>query len=238
MNPNLLQRITDFITDSVMPITKPDEAHDLQHHLSVYHHTVNAVNSTELEEWQRTAILTAALLHDLDDRKITKGKTPPNHWAKLCIDTVFEEDLSEEFIKCVLDIIDYVSCSKWGDTYDKDLPKWMYIVRYCDRLEAIGQIGIERCIAYAKCLNRPMHNDNTIRVRNEDELWELAATNQRYEVYCAGITNSATTIDHLYDKCLHLNLPEWMNNEYLRQEFINREQYMINYVLNYWKENL
>ena len=241
-----------YISEIVMPNTQPDDAHDLEHHIIVYNHAVNVVKDLKnIEDWEKEAILVAALTHDLDDPKVIKGRTEPYYWIKHTLDHVYVDcfpTVKERFIDCIIMMIELVSCSKWGDKRyedlypnNKSLPDWMYIPRYCDRAEAIGEIGMKRTIAYGESLNRNLHEKDTVRVYTESELWEKAATKNRYELYITAQHQSTgypdSTIDHLYDKCLHIELPYWVENNYLRKLFCERKEYMVKWVIDYWKHN-
>jgi uncharacterized protein len=160
------------------------------------------------------------LLHDIDDHKFFQTENYQN--ARMILGDHPNTDL-------IIEMIDFVSSYKNKDILIK--PEWKMIPRYCDRLEAIGTIGLERVIQYNKTMKRPTHVETTIRVSTEDELFSVV-TEERYQLYDG---NSNSMIDHFYDKLLQIKFP--ITNEYIQYVAQQRKQIMIDYVLNYWKEN-
>lgn len=220
----------DFIVLTVLPNLKADSAHDLDHFRNVREHAQRAVTETQLEEWQKEAIIHAAFLHDLDDKKLTKGMLPLGYdsWVDFVLNR-----FSIPHADAIKKMIDLVSSSKWGDRRDDDSPDWYYLPRYCDRLEAIGVEGVRRVLDYSISLNRPYHNEETERVENEEQLRGVA-TKERYEEYTTGRRTSATALDHFYDKLLHTTLPDWMHNTYLAEQFAIRQEETREWVYQYW----
>lgn len=222
----------DFVLTFVLPNLKADAAHSYDHFCKVRDHAREAVAATTLEEWQKEAVVAAAFLHDIDDPKIARGIVPigPATWASLVIDRCGLQNR-----EAILRMIDLVSCSKWADRRDEESPDWYYIPRYCDRLEAIGEIGVERCVEYSTALSRPFHSTTTVRVVNDEDL-KQAVTTERYEAYGRGVrTQPETVIDHFYDKLLHIRLPEWCINPYLERMFDERQHHMKEWVFSYWR---
>jgi len=123
-----------------------------------------------------------------------------------------EPSLTEE----VINMINLVSCSHNGGSWVEH--DYMAIPRDCDRLEAIGHIGIIRCREYAEYIGNPRHLPSTPQARTIDEV-EALASPQRFEAYAAG-AKSLSEIDHYYDKLLHIGRPEHLksNNPYILDE--------------------
>ena len=222
----------EFVIKFVLPNLKQDSAHDVNHFRKVRDHALQAVEETQLEQWQKDAIVHAAFLHDLDDRKLTKGVIPVGHdsWVSFVLDR-----FSVPHADIIKKMIDLVSSSKWGDRRDDDSPDWYYLPRYCDRLEAIGLEGVRRVIDYSLAEGRSLHNEETERVENEEQLRRVATT-ERYEEYTTGRRTSATALDHFYDKLLHTILPDWVDNAYLAEQFATRQQETREWVYNYWSK--
>ena len=94
----------------------------------------------------------AALLHDVCDHKYS------NSIKREDLDSFIYQCVGEDKGRDVIFIIDNVSFSK-EEKIRKGLAQpipipdqlklYLDIVRDADRLEAIGEIGIERCIAYS-----------------------------------------------------------------------------------------
>lgn len=135
------------------------------------------------------------------------------------------------FIEDVLELISLVSCSKNGNREPRE--KWMVIPRDCDRLEAIGEIGIQRCDEYSAAINAPDYTPDTVKVYTEEELWQVA-TPERFAKY----KKSVSKIDHYYDKLLHIGTPECLKsqNAYILEEAARRNNLMVKYVLDFWNQ--
>lgn len=199
--------------------------HGIDHMLKVAEHASNALEYETLSPQKKLQIYLAALLHDADDDKIFKSENYENArqiLAKLFIDHDVKED--------IIEMISLVSCSKNGDSVPRE--PYMVIPRDCDRLEAIGEIGIERCLEYSQHIGNPLHADTTPRVYTREELWKVA-TAERFANY----KRSASVIDHYYDKLLHIGQPDKLKsgNKYILMEAMRRNEVMIDYVLNYWR---
>lgn len=119
--------------------------HGLDHFLAVADHARKALLHENLDKKIKLQIELAALLHDADESKIFP-LNKNNENAHRILDKIIDFDNKNEFINNVISLINLVSCSKNGDD---DVPQpWMAIPRDCDRLEAIGEIGIKRCLEY------------------------------------------------------------------------------------------
>lgn len=216
-----------FVEDFVLPYLVQDEAHNLNHFVEVKNLAEEACKDFELEPWQRECVITAAFLHDLDDKKLQKdGKE--GKWVDYVLLTL---DIPQKDI--IQKIIDLVSCSKWGDRTDEVSPDWYYIVRYCDRLTAIGKRGLERCLAYTKLVGNPVHTNCTRRVSSLEEFKEVASR-ERYLEYTNG-KKSESVVDHVYDKLYHISLPDWLKSSFLSGKYEEEEKYLVAWVIDYWK---
>ena len=227
--------------------------HDIEHMLSVSKHAEEALKLENIPQYTKLQVQLAALLHDADDKKIFGESKNFNNARKILFDVISLSDSWEfykyeynripesviivqeyraTYIKFIIDMINLVSCSNNGD---KDPPiSWMAIPRDCDRLEAIGEIGVQRCLEVTKHFKSPFHTSETPRVYTENELWN-AATNQKFIDYSLG-KRSIRMIDHYYDKLLHIGKSKHLKsqNKYILDEANKRNKFMIDYVLNYW----
>jgi len=206
------------------------KGHSMDHFIAVRDHALKALKCERLPSRTKLQIELAALLHDADDRKIFPFSVN-NKNARAILQTL-HVDGKDKFIDDIIQMIDLVSCSKNGDSEPPQ--RWMAIPRDCDRLEAIGIIGIERCNEYSKMINLPYHLADTPVVRTEAELWKIA-TPERFAKY-KEIKMSVSTIDHYYDKLLHIGKPECLRsqNKYILEEAARRNNVMVEFVLNYW----
>jgi len=126
-----------------------DSSHDVNHAIKV---TENAymILQNEYPDFDTEIIIYATMLHDVCDHKYTSSIT--------------KEDL-EEYIfskihkkaEIVIDIINNISYSREVKGKCKLLPEpynhYRNIVSDADKLEALGPIGIARCITYTSSRN-------------------------------------------------------------------------------------
>jgi len=232
----ILARARQIILDEILPNLHTDSSHSIEHFDKVAEHCTKAVEDSDLSDEKKEWIIIAGECHDLDDEKLTgKSKGYPN--ATLVLVKLGIIDSEYEGIHPIITMIDLVSCSKNGDSFDDTLPLWYYIPRYADRLEGTGQIGIERTITYNTRLGRSMHSVLTERVSSREEL-ELVATKERYELYTSGVVDKypLTVLDHIYDKIYHLSIPEWFSNTYIESQMSSKKEYVIKWVVEYWSE--
>lgn len=218
----VLTKLTTFMEDHSVP------GHDMEHFLAVVNHVDEALKSELLDESTSQLVRLAALLHDVDDSKLF-----PDHHDNENARHLLQDILNDEDTDKVLHMIDLVSCSHGGNS-DVENP-YMALPRDADRLEAIGKIGIERCRSYTEHKKAPRHTDETPRVYSSDELWKVA-TDDRFKHYTTGV-KSESEIDHYYDKLLHIGKSRNLKskNVYILAEAERRNQIMIDYVLDYWK---
>lgn len=127
--------------------------HDFDHTLRVYH-TATRLAIEEGADLQTVQL--AALLHDVDDRKLS----PETYEGKLhAVSFLRENGLEEECISKIVDIISRIS-------FSAQLPPPESIEGKCvqdaDRLDAMGAIGIARTFAFGGSRGRRMHDPDGV----------------------------------------------------------------------------
>lgn len=187
------------------------------------------VHDGDLSADDRLEIALASLLHDADDPKFFPENKNYENTRKLL------RKYSDSTVKNVLKYVDLVSCSGNGDRIPEGITEKMLIPRYSDRLEAVKfPVGIIRCLQYTKTKGRPLYTKDTERAKDEKDLWERVATEERYLKYSTqdkkSKVKSPDFISHFYDKLLHVHkFP--IKNKYLFAQANTGLQPMIDIVL-------
>lgn len=194
-----------------------DVSHGVQHACAVLKHVQNAIEETDihLTNSRQRAIELAALLHDADDRKYFDTKNYENA-RRIMQSCDVPDNIAEETVH----IIDLVSGSKNGnDIPDECLgsPELLW-TRWADRIESIGTNGVIRCWQYNVEKGLSISSDDTPRPNSRNEVLTLV-THDRFCLY-QETGESASMIDHYYDKLLHVVsvTPGMIQNSYLESQ--------------------
>lgn len=156
--------------------------HDYFHTLRVYK---MATRIAEQENANIMVVQLAALLHDVDDIKLS----PETHINKDRARAFLKKnDVSEEMIKMVCRIINEVSFKGMDSVVPETIEG--KCVQDADRLDAIGAIGIARAFTYGGSHNRVIYDPEIKPVihMNADEYYH----------------HVSTTINHFYEKLFQL----------------------------------
>lgn len=123
--------------------------HDFDHTMRVYR---MATRLAKEEGADLEVVQLAALLHDVDDHKLSP-ETCENHLRAVTF--LRENGVDEEKIRIITDIISRISFSA-----NRGAPSTLEgkCVQDADRLDAMGAIGIARTFAYGGSRGRRMHD--------------------------------------------------------------------------------
>lgn len=172
-----------------------------------------ALKLAEKEGGNLFIIEMAALLHDLDDWKLSSGsESKTERWLKLI-------NLDDSPMKTILHIIEQVSF-KGAGVENKATTLEAKIVQDADRLDAIGAIGVARTFAYGGHKSRPIYHPDVKPVMHTD-----------FESYK---NNSAPTINHFYEKLLLLK--NSLNTETAIEIAKNRHIFMEAFLQQFFAE--
>lgn len=158
----------------------------------------------------------AALLHDLDDWKLT-GSNPSD--ASRAKEWLWSLGIDEPTTLQVLQVIEEVSFKGAGIETPVSSAE-AAVVQDADRLDAIGAIGIARTFAYGGYKKRLIYDPSVKPVLHNDF--------QEYK------SNTAPTINHFYEKLLLLK--DRMNTETARIIAEGRHQVMNDYLTQFYEE--
>ena len=180
--------------------------HDFFHTMRVYQ---MATKIAMEEKADLQIVQLAALLHDVDDRKLSPETCENKDRA---VAYMRSQGLSEDTIVRVKDIIGEVLFAGTDSVVPKTLEGMC--VQDADRLDALGAMGIARAFAYGGNHNRVMYDPEI-----------PPALNMGKEEYQNHVS---TTVNHFYEKLFLLK--DMMNTESAKRIAGHREQYMREYI--------
>ncbi len=190
--------------------------HDYFHTLRVLH-----VAETIAREESKTktvdmeAVQLIALLHDVDDRKLSPETHENLDRAR---GFLLENEADEKKTEMILDSIRNLSFKGSGSAIPDSIEG--KIVQDADRLDAIGAIGIARAFAYGGSRGREMYDPG-----------EPPQLNMDAENYAK---SKGHTINHFYEKLLLLK--DLMNTETGKAMAIHRHGYMEGFLKEFYGE--
>jgi len=148
--------LNDKLSNFVAEITRGrDESHGHSHMKTVAETAIRILESIKDEEFvraNRDRVLIVAWLHDVADHKYDKTGSLNAKMEKFVYGLGLNGRDADFIIMCV-NMVSFSKEVKWGRGYYREfLPMdWQLvrdIVSDADKLEAIGDIGLERCIHY------------------------------------------------------------------------------------------
>lgn len=162
-----------------------------------------------------TVVRLAALLHDVDDIKLS-----PETYADKgrAVDFLKGHGIPEAMIKTICGIIEEVSFKGT----DSAVPETIEgrCVQDADRLDALGAIGIARVFAYGGSRHRIIHDPEIKPTEN------MNADQYRNHL--------STSVNHFYEKLFRLK--DLMNTETAKKIAEQREDYMKAYLSEFLAE--
>jgi uncharacterized protein len=180
--PDLVARTADFVREKFL---HEGSGHDWEHIRRVWQVARALARDTPHADPLVTEL--GALLHDVADWKFHDGDEEAGPRASRA--WLESQQAEERVIQAVEAIIREISFKGVGvatpmSTVEGEL------VQDADRLDAIGAIGVARAFAYGGHKGRPLHDASIAPVQHD-----------LFESYKK---NTAPTINHFYEKLLHL----------------------------------
>ena len=184
-----------------------DESHALKHSMDVFH-TTNKIYNSEVQkfpyiETQKEIICSAAILHDMCDKKYMSQEKGIDNMKKYMCEFMTEKDL--EISSKIISTMSYSTVKKNGYPDLKEYQLAYNIVREADLLTAYD---VDRCIMYGIMVEKLTYNN---AVKRALELFEIRILKYRSD-------NLFTTEYALYESSL-LHQKALVDMEYLQKLF-------------------
>lgn len=209
MNKEIIARATAYVKEK---FENEYSGHDWFHTLRVFR---TAMRIAEAEGADVVTVQLAALLHDVDDRKLS----PETYAEQKNARSFLAENGVEESVICeICRIISEVSFVGSDSVVPSTLEG--KCVQDADRLDAIGAIGIARAFAYGGNHNRLMYHPDI-----------APNPNMSKEEY---IKSNSTTVNHFYEKLFKLT--DMMNTDTAKSIAKERDEYMKAFIAEFLDE--
>lgn len=207
MNKEIIARAAEYVKEK---FENEYSGHDWFHTLRVFR---AATRIAEAEGADLVTVQLAALLHDVDDRKLSPEtyEDKANARAFLSANNVDESKI-DEICRIIGEISFAESC----------VPSTLEgkCVQDADRLDAIGAVGIARAFAYGGNHNRLMYHP--------DIAPKLNMSKEEY------IKSKSTTVNHFYEKLFKLT--DMMNTDAAKAIAKERDAYMKDFIAEFLDE--
>ncbi|HAU29453.1 MAG TPA: phosphohydrolase [Rhodospirillaceae bacterium] len=214
---DILLKAQEFVREE---LAADGSGHDWHHVRRVWE---NARQLVAEEGGNRFVVEMAALLHDIEDWKVT-GKKPGEKGGK--VEAFLGRFLlSEADIKAILDVVSGIGYVKTIDTPELRLESLeAKIVSDADKLDAVGAIGIARCFALSGNKNMLIFDPDVFPVSD--------LTHDRYVDFKR---KGNTSINHFFDKLLRLR--GMFHTQAAKKEGEKRHQVMVDFLDRFFEEN-
>ena len=207
-----------MITENAIKYIKEYFANDCSGH--DYHHTMRvcrlAVQIAKQENADLLTVQLAALLHDVDDAKLSPKTCATK---KNAVDFMKSNGVNNKIIEAVCKIIEEVSFAGTDSVVPSTIEG--KCVQDADRLDAMGAIGIARVFAYGGSKGRKIY---------DPEIKPLV--NMSKEEYHQN--QNSTSINHFYEKLLLLK--DMMNTDAAKRMAEHRQAVMEAYLEKFMAE--
>ena len=207
MNIDIIDRASEYVREK---FENEYSGHDWFHTLRVFR---TATRIAEAEGADLETVQLAALLHDVDDRKLSPETYEDKTNARRFLS---ENSVDAGKIEDICRIIGEISFA------ENCVPSTLEgkCVQDADRLDAIGAIGIARAFAYGGNHNRLMYHPDI-----------APNPNMSKEEY---IKSNSTTVNHFYEKLFKLT--DMMNTDTAKQIAKERDEYMKAFIAEFMDE--
>ena len=207
MNKEIIARAAEYVKEK---FENEYSGHDWFHTLRVFK---TATRIAEAEGADIVTVQLAALLHDVDDRKLSPETYEDKANAR---EFLSENNVDVGKIEGICRIIGEISFA------ENCVPSTLEskCVQDADRLDAIGAVGIARAFAYGGNHNRLMYHP--------DIAPKLNMSKEEY------IKSNSTTVNHFYEKLFKLT--DMMNTDTAKAIAKERDAYMKDFIAEFLDE--
>lgn len=207
MNKEIIARAAEYVKEK---FENEYSGHDWFHTLRVFK---TATRIAEAEGADLVTVQLAALLHDVDDRKLSPETYEDKANAR---EFLSENNVDDDQIDEICRIIGEISFA------ENCVPSTLEgkCVQDADRLDAIGAIGIARAFAYGGNHNRLMYHP--------DVKPNLNMSKEEY------VNSKSTTVNHFYEKLFKLT--DMMNTDTAKAIAKERDAYMRDFIAEFLDE--
>ena len=207
MNKEIIARAAEYVKEK---FENEYSGHDWFHTLRVFK---TATRIAEAEGADLVTVQLAALLHDVDDRKLSPETYADKANARSFLSA---NNVDESRIDEICRIIGEISFA------ENCVPSTLEgkCVQDADRLDAIGAVGIARAFAYGGNHNRLMYHPDI-----------APNPNMSREEY---VKSNSTTVNHFYEKLFKLT--DMMNTDTAKAIAKERDAYMKAFIAEFLDE--
>ncbi len=230
---SILEKTKEYVAEEMK---NNDPSHDMFHVERVVSNAQKLMTQYPFSETEQCLIILAAYLHDVKDFKYSKQENAAEEAIANFFHS-FENSITQEQVNTIIQLVLRVSFSKEKkrllaqepeEKLDTTFLQMSAVVQDADRLDAIGAIGISRCMAYSSFKQRPFYNKETIQNHKNESLQQITLlTPQRGP-------ESDTALDHFYEKLFHLE--QLMKTPMGKQLAKQRTEYMHQFVNQFFNE--
>ena len=220
---DIIKKTIEFVKKS---LSRNDASHDYSHIQRVHALADNIAKQENCSQAEQEIVSLSSLLHDIADWKYSGSETAGVETARNFLQNLSYPEKDIEKICWVIqrvsfhDEIGRTQCEIEEMKNDKVL----CIVQDADRCDAIGAIGIARCLTYGGAKGHSLYEhdriDNIVREISKEEYMDPS--------------KKSTTIDHFYEKLLLLK--DKMKTDGGRKIAEGRHEFMKEYLKQFRDE--
>ena len=214
MSGDLIRETENYVKAEM---SQNDSSHDWNHIERVRNLALHIAKKEGLDQESLLVVELAALLHDLKDWKYSGSETAG---VQATNDFLINKGVAKHIIDEVCYVVGNVGFSKEIGGKSGEIRPTLGAVQDADRLDAIGAIGIGRCLTYGGAKNRILY-DPKIPPRTQ--------LNEKEYKY-----GQSTTMNHFSEKLFKLK--DMMKTQTGKSIAEKRHQVMFNFVSQFENE--